>query len=187
MSLRAKLATTIAALCMVICLLTVGVWAASTAKVNVSGTVSFTATDINATITGSTTGAKENKTNVPIATYTGSETDGVESPWAVGDLVFENKASVIKVTITVTNTNVERDITAAFSAKLGDQALTAVEGDEETVENSNVIAWISQTATSVAKNNQSATFEISFKIADTNLSVDPKVNFTAVLDLSNAG
>ena len=187
MSLKAKLATTIAALCMVICLLTVGVWAASTAKVNVSGTVSFVASDINAVITGSTTGAKVNKTNDPIATYTGSEEEGVQNPWTVGDLSFNDKNSVIKVTITVKNTNVERDITAAFSAKLGEEALTTEEGTTETVEDSNVIAWISKTATTVVKDNQTAEFEISFKIADTNLSVDPKVAFTAVLDLSNAG
>ena len=56
MSLKAKLFTTVAALCMVICLLTVGVWAAKKATVNVSGTVSFVAEDVYATVAMTTAG-----------------------------------------------------------------------------------------------------------------------------------
>lgn len=52
MSLKAKLTTTIAALCMVICLLSVGVWAATQATVNFNGTVSFQLKDVQVSVYG---------------------------------------------------------------------------------------------------------------------------------------
>ena len=143
MSLKAKLATTIAALCMVICLLTVGVWAASRTSVGFSGTVSFTSKDVNATITGTITGATgaQNVTNTPVATFNGSEAEPAEGEytpaqaWTIGNLDFATKDSEIVITLNIKNDNTERAIQIdSFTAKLGTQDLTAVEGDEETVD-----------------------------------------------------
>ena len=59
MSLKTKLVSTISAICMVLALLTVGVWAVSTASVTLGGSVSFTADNIHARVTGSVTGTQE--------------------------------------------------------------------------------------------------------------------------------
>ena len=66
MSLKTRLITTISMFFLVIALLITGVWAASTANVNIGGTISFNATNIYATITGSITGASTTPTLSPL-------------------------------------------------------------------------------------------------------------------------
>ena len=66
MSLKTRLVTTISMFFLVVALLITGVWAASTANVNIGGTISFNATNIYATITGSITGASTTPTLSPL-------------------------------------------------------------------------------------------------------------------------
>ena len=66
MKIKAKLVSTIAAACLVIALLVTGVWAVSTASVTLGGSISFSATNVHATIEGSITGAAETVSITPI-------------------------------------------------------------------------------------------------------------------------
>ena len=113
MKLKAKLISTIAAFAMVLCLTIVGVWAATTVTVNVTGNVSFSPTDVNATVTGSITGITE-----PGKTY--SKTFNHETPdeqandtWALENITFVKHQDVV-ITLTVTN----NDSTRSFKATL---------------------------------------------------------------------
>ena len=141
MSLKAKLATTIAALCMVICLLTVGVFAANQATVNLKGNVSFTATDVNVSVYGAisgTLGANVGNTGVAtivtedpegdatpdhkIAEWNAlSEGDTLEETWAdpALDLSFAKKDSTIVVVIKVKNNDTVRGVNYTFAPTLG--------------------------------------------------------------------
>ena len=209
MSLKVKLATTIAALCMVICLLTVGVWAATKTSVNVSGTVSFVAEDVNATISATVTGAtgdEQNITNKVIATFLGDEVipegsdyyeyedkDGNKT-YDFKDLDFASKDSVIVITLTIKNDSTQRKLNVdSFTATLGTGTPTKLTADvpaedaKETFAGSNVVAWISQEAptTKIAPEG-TATVAISLRVANTNLKVNA-APFAATLQLSNAG
>ncbi len=114
MSLKAKLVSTIAAFCMVICLLSVGIWAASTGTVTVGGTVSFEATDVNVTVTGTVSGAKVN-------TWTDTITWSAEDATAAevwDGLLFEfvqnttdtSKLDDIVISLKIDNLSTERGI-----------------------------------------------------------------------------
>lgn len=135
MSLKAKLATTIAALCMVICLLSVGVWAATTATVTLKGTVNFVAKDVSVTVSGVAKGTTPattqdgQPTERPISTLAAATWSADKEPaeavvWNDGeeesgiDLTFDNKNEVITVVITVANNNTQRHVDVAFAPTL---------------------------------------------------------------------
>ena len=113
MSLKAKLFSSIAAFALVACLLIVGVFAVSSANVSMSGNISFTASDVMATIKGSVTGVSP---EVTLDTITFNETDdqGTKS-WAGKNLTFASKASKITFDITITNDSLERAFTVEFT------------------------------------------------------------------------
>ena len=88
MSLKAKLASTIAAVCMVICLLSVGIFAATTAKISLSGSVSFVAQDVDVSVAATVSGAAVN-TWKESGVITPAATEGATVlPWEVDELQF---------------------------------------------------------------------------------------------------
>jgi len=118
MSLKAKLVSTIAAFCMVICLLSVGIWAASSGTVNIGGTVSFEVTDVNVLIEGTVTGMdgaaptlKDIDWNAEDGyntdTDSDSENDALVEGWALGALSFKKNAQgeLDSITLTIDITN----------------------------------------------------------------------------------
>ena len=157
MSLKVKLTTTIAALCMVICLLTVGVWAATKGTVNLHGTVSFTAKDVSVRVYGAISGTDatngDNVGKTDISTIVAAESDDAfdatqhDQKIAVWDastsgeiltadwgttsdslnLLFASKESTIKLVIKVENTNAERSVKYTFAPELKGVKLTSEE------------------------------------------------------------
>lgn len=118
MSLKAKLFSSIAAFALVACLLIVGVFAVSPANVNMGGSITFTAKDVLATISGSVTNIAESTTGLekPIKfdanTESGSATN---ESWKGLAWNFSGKQDVV-LTITVHNDSTERAFSAAITA-----------------------------------------------------------------------
>ena len=115
MTTKAKLVSTIAAFCLVLALMVVGVLAASSATVDLGGSISFTASDVVATVSVSASGSAEDATVNGTGAYTESfdSTDNPTASWTKNDinLTFASKDAPIVITITVQNDSDERALT----------------------------------------------------------------------------
>ena len=193
MSLKAKLATTIAALCMVICLLTVGVWAANKATVGLKGTVSFTARDVSVSVsgvanaTGASAGDRLKFSELEKATWSATEEPKAAVVWGSGDegidLTFTDKNEVITIEITVENNNTQRQVSVEFTPTLtpAEEEAIAIPETEGKVAGTNLIASYTRTdvAGKIAKatvNGETITagkavYTITLKIDDKNNEV----------------
>ena len=188
MSLRAKLVTTIAALCMVICLLSVGVWAASQGTVGLQGTVSFQLKDVQVTVAGAYAGTASDKGDVEeaeivegdvaIVTWNadseaseGDNTTALSTTWQIGALDFADKNAEIVIVVKVQNDNPDNAVNATFAPTVGGQALTAdyAEVKDAQSKSLNVDAKMSTTATIGV--GETGIYTISIKIHDKNLKV----------------
>ena len=173
MSLKAKLATTIAALCMVICLLTVGVFAASTGTMNFNGSVGITVDDVNVKVTAQVTGSEgtgegytSEKTMWDITTS--STTTALVPNWDDIDFNFADVTSEVVLTIKVENRSTAAAVESEFTATVAGQEVTATEYTQ--VGTTNIMAKI-VAPTSVAKET-TGTFSLSLKLKDQNAGVD---------------
>ena len=185
MTLKAKLVSTIAAFALVLALLVVGVLAASSASINMSGSLSFTATDVNATVDISVTG-NTTAGDVGDGTYTfNSETPDASKDVTLSGLAwtFASKTSTITLTIVVTNKDATRSLTSTFTptlTKLADANVTAaasITDGEGTVGQAQTLAG-----------GESVTYSVTFKIADADKSVSAAAaTWSAKLALANAG
>ena len=116
MSLKAKLFSSIAAFALVACLLIVGVFAVSPANVNMGGSITFTAKDVLATISGSVAGIAESTTGLEEKiVFTEDTVSGTNSDWSGLAWNFSGKEDVV-LTITVHNDSAERAFSAAITA-----------------------------------------------------------------------
>lgn len=116
MSLKAKLISTIAAFCLVISLLFVGVFAANNVSIQMGGQVTFTATDVYGDVTITYSGAANNPARL-YADFDASTPDGTVT-WDEGNpseqnLVF-NQGDPIRVTIAIHNEADDRAMWVLF-------------------------------------------------------------------------
>lgn len=112
MKLKAKLISTIAAFAMVLCLTIVGVWAAATVTVSVTGTVSYTATDVDATVTGEITGINESgKSFTKTFNAASKENSGA---WDLSGITFVKNQPVV-ITLNVKNNSTERKLSVTLA------------------------------------------------------------------------
>ncbi|MBO5022513.1 MAG: hypothetical protein J6C53_03445, partial [Clostridia bacterium] len=104
MTLKTRLITTISMFFLVVALLITGVWAASTANVNIGGTISFNATNIYATITGSISGATTTPTLSPL-NYSAKSNPGTTelNTWKQNLTFTDATIPAIKWTVTIQN------------------------------------------------------------------------------------
>ena len=118
MKLKAKLVTTCAAFCLILCLTIVGVWAVTAPSIPMGGSVGFTASDVQATISGSFTGISgtQDLTTLKLdaSTKDVKSVAGYDT-WQNWTLGFADATKDIVLTITVTNNNTERAINATFT------------------------------------------------------------------------
>ena len=110
MTLKTKLISTISAFVLILTIVIVGVWAASTANISLGGTVNFQATNVYAKVSGKVTGMDSNPTLPTLIFSEGadasSETD-IEK-WSDLDLLFNSSATPIEISVTVENLSTER-------------------------------------------------------------------------------
>ena len=109
MSTKTKLISTISVFCMVLAMLVTGVWAVSTANITLGGTVSFTADNVNAVITGSITGIQETVDIKPL-TYTAKTQPEQAELNSWNNNVSFDSGNLITMTITVQNKSTERSL-----------------------------------------------------------------------------
>lgn len=181
MTLKAKLFSTIAAFCLVAVLMIVGVFAASSVSVNMSGKISFTANDVVAIISGTVTGTKDDSTAQAALTnikFTGSEaeddSENVKSwnglEWSFADKTSGSTTGIVFV-ITVHNDHTENNITSTLT--IGDLETTlAAQNVTVTVATSGTDSEGSATAAQTIAKGAEITYTFTFKIANTNKSVD---------------
>ena len=133
MSLKAKLVSSVAAFCLVLALLVVGVLAIPTATVNMSGSISFNATDANVTIDGVLTNANTSHSFTQLvydATHGEAENTAAKATWTGITIDFKNEASnSITLKITVTN----KDATRKMYTALESTALAALRNETNNV------------------------------------------------------
>lgn len=166
MKLKAKLISTIAAFAMVLCLTIVGVWAAATVTVSVTGTVSYTATDVDATVTGTITGITESGKNFE-KTFNAASTDN-SGAWDLSGITFVKNQDVV-ITLNVKNNSTERPL----------QATLANNGETT---GTNTTAALGETTTSIIAHGDNVDFTFTIKVTDWNKAASYGINLLLTLN-----
>lgn len=172
MKLKAKLISTIAAFAMVLCLTIVGVWAAATVTVNVTGNVSFSPTDVNARVQGSITGIAGAEGKTYLHEFNADTPDEqANDTWALENITFIKHTDVV-ITLKVTNL----DSTRKLTAKLENKGATV----------DNVTATLGTTeAVTVNPGEEFVEFTFTIHVVDWNKAANYPISLT--LTLTNAG
>ena len=166
MSNKVKLVSVIAAFVLILTLAIAGVAAAQSVTVNLGGTITFNATDVQATISagvitnGSVTDAENKLQHVVLD----ADNDGATSiaTWSGLNLTFDEGRDDLTITFTITNDHEEKGLNVATVQTDGTvdnmTMTTTVEGGTGTVQN-NVIPV-----------GGSADYTVTFHITDQNSS-----------------
>ena len=180
MSLKAKLVTSISAFALVLALLIVGVLAVPSATINMGGSISFTATDVNATVAIDVEGTVSNDTSDD-KTYTfDADTKSAPEAWTGKKWTFDDTRT-ITVTVTVTNKDTVRSLTSTFTAPA---AVTSNLACATTEDSKSITAGAATSGTPVAP-GEDVVYVMTFTIEDANLAVN-NAAWTAALTLANA-
>lgn len=166
MKLKAKLISTIAAFAMVLCLTIVGVWAAATVTVSVTGTVSYTATDVDATVTGTITGITESDKNFE-KTFNAASTEN-SGAWDLSGITFVKNQDVV-ITLNVKNNSTERPL----------QATLANNGKAT---GTNTTAALGETTIYTIAAGDNASFTFTIKVTDWNKAASYEINLMLTLN-----
>lgn len=166
MSNKAKLITVISAFVLVVSLLTVGVFAVQSATVNMGGTITFNATDVQATISaatvanGTVTDAAAKLQEIKFD----ADNDGSTAlaTWGGLDIAFAAGGDDVTITFTITNDHAEKGLVVTTTPTPGTAVnmtmTTTVEGGTGTVENNTIAV------------GGSAEYTVTFHIANQNAS-----------------
>ncbi len=119
MSLKAKLVSTVAAFLMVLALMVVGVFAATSGSIQMGGSLTFTATDVVGRVDLATVGNSGGEITKTTEDFDATD-DSVDFSWTTGegeaiDLVF-SEGQDITVKITVTNNASDRPMYVTFGS-----------------------------------------------------------------------
>ena len=168
MSLKMKLTASISALILVLGFMLMGIMAVEQATVNMGGSISFTATDVYAHVTGSIANDTSSPSNLDV-TYSAEETTGDPTVWNDLSLAFDSQATPIEVTITVENLSTQNTL----RVNLNDKLSSTVENFEKVVENDGR-AYTNHTDITLQPNgqeNDSTTFTITMSVTNKNNSL----------------
>lgn len=149
----------------------VGVWAAQRVSITTSGSISYVATDVNATITGTISGSQTNP-SLSTLTYTAtSEPTSAElATWQDLDLKFKANAEDVAISITIKNNSTERKL----NYTIADTVATS----------SNLSKTISGGNSGEIGFGESKVITITFKVIDKNKSVE-NTSFNYVVRLND--
>lgn len=119
MSLKAKLVSTVAAFLMVLALMVVGVFAATSGSIQMGGSLTFNATDVVGRVDLATVGNSGGEITKTTEDFDATD-DSVDFSWTTGegeaiDLVF-SEGTDITVKITVTNNASDRPMYVTFGS-----------------------------------------------------------------------
>ena len=168
MSLKMKLTASISAFFLVVGLMLIGIMAVNQATVNMGGSISFTATDVYAHVTGSIANDTSSPSNLDV-TYSAEETTGDPTVWNDLSLAFDSKATPIEVKITVENLSQQNTLRVNLN-----DTLSSTIGNLEKVVKNDGGDYTNQTDITLQPNgqeNDSTTFTITMSIIDKNTSL----------------
>ena len=194
MSTKTKLISTISVFCMVLALLVTGVWAVSTANITLGGTVSFTADNVNAVITGSITGIQETDVNIKPLTYTAKTKPEQAELNSWNNNVSFDSGNLITMTITVQNKSTERSlyvkVTDNTTTTNIDKTFTADKAGVESGKEYELIKGGTITYTMTMKvasldQSASATYAYNVDLRDANAQADEPDTFALEYDEEN--
>ena len=192
MTTKAKLVSTIAAFCLVLALMVVGVLAATSATVNIGGTISFTAQDVVGSVSISSSGDQA-------SAISGSQSFNAENddPLTIDltgkALTFVKAAddtpATITVTLTINNASTERGMlvectTLPALSEQSNVTLTNIQytnGGKPTALTQGTEFTIAKATN--AETSTTATITFDLVMTDANLSVSG--NWTGAFTLSN--
>lgn len=181
MSFKVKLISAVSALVLVLSLLIVGVLAAQSATINLGGTITFQAKDVQATISAATinNGTLTDSANKLQAITLDADNDGADeiATWSGLVLSFEDSGEDLTVTFTVTNDHPEKALVVTTTQTDG------------TTDNATMTASVTGGTGTVASNSiavgQSAEYTVTFHIEDRNDSASI-TGFNLALNLTMA-
>ena len=181
MSLKMKLTASISAFFLVVGLMLIGIMAVNQATVNMGGSISFTATDVYARVTGSIENAQGEYADkeLPTLEFSAENDTPDQSGWSNLNLLFDDDATPIVITVTVENLARDRKLTASLT--------------DNTAINENLVKDLKQDGVtytsgttkdldaSTGDGTSTTTYVVTFSIADHNKSL-PQMDFD--LDIS---
>ena len=193
MKLKLKLITTCIAFCMILCFTIVGVWAVVSPKeVNFGGGVGYDVVDVQATVTGSVTGASSNPTLSEIKFDANNSNPDVSS-WSGWQLNFnEDTKQDITITINITNDSTEDALKAKLTTETGHSLTNINMSCKSKLGNETETDYIIGTTGEIeiakavdSSNKTTLTLTITLSIDDANISANGSLSFK--LTLTNAG
>ena len=174
-----KLTASISALILVLGFMLMGIVAVNQATVNMGGSISFTATDVYAHITGSIANDTSSPSNLDV-TYSAEETKGDPTVWNDLSLAFDSKATPIEVTITVENLSQQNTLRVNLN-----DTLSSTIGNLEKVVKNDGEDYTNQTDITLQPNgqeNDSTTFTITMLVVDKNTSLTANFDYKLTLE-----
>ena len=171
MSLKMKLTASISAFFLVVGLMLIGIMAVNQATVNMGGSISFTATDVYARVTGKIENAQGEYANkeLPTLEFSAENDTPDQSGWSNLNLLFDDDATPIEVTITVENLSAQNTL----RVNLNDKLSSTIENFEKVVQNDGE-TYTNHTDITLQPNgqeNDSTTFTIIMSITNKNNSL----------------
>ena len=181
MSLKVKLVSVIVAFVIIVSLLMVGVYAATNVTLNIGGNVSFTATSVNALVSGSVVGTASNPTSpleLDDISLSADTTDGaVTMPpsWQNVDLTYGDNGSPITITITIENRSPDRGIDVALTdsssisnvtiiRKCNDSPITV--SDNRDIGGGETVTYTFELTLNSRNNPANGTFSLNFNLVN---------------------
>lgn len=170
MSLKTKLMSSISMFCLTIAMLLVGVWAVSSTSIEIGGKITFTATNVNAKVSGSITGSSAGTITPTTLEYSSSTSPSTTAlnAWK-NDLSFDENGTAIVYTITIQNLSSERSLYASISDTAG--SITNLTKTTDFTDGQEVEIGVSS----------SKTFTITFGVGTADLSIDGNYSYSVEL------
>ena len=186
MTLKMKLTASISAFVLIIGLMLMGIMAVNQATVNMGGSINFTATDVYARVTGKIENAQGEYADKELPPLEFSAENGTpdQSGWSGLNLLFDDDATPIVITVTVENLARDRQLTASLT--------------DNTAINENLVKDLKQDGVtytsgttkdldaSTGNDTSTTTYVVTFSIADHNKSL-PQMDFEFDIDLMDEG
>jgi len=169
----------VATICLCLCAMVIGIYAAKQASLTATGTIGFTATNVYAEVSGQTSGAAEEVTFNTItidSTKTGNPyTD--TTTWSGKNIDFNEEGTPITLTFTITNLSTGRPLYAKVTNTSSATNLNVqVDGEDFSA-----TEWLELPAKTEGSTANTTTVVISLSVADDNESVTGNYGFNIEL------
>ena len=168
MSLKAKLISTISAFVLILTIVIVAVWAASTANVSLGGTINFQATNVYAKVSGTVTGMDSNPALPSLILSEGK--DASEEPdieqWNNLNLVFNTSGTPIEIEVTVENLSDERSLGVSIQNQIA-----SIENIDISITSEGEVSTSATLSPSTGSGTSTVTFLVTVSLQNPNISV----------------